>query len=202
MRTLAWTAAVTITVSASVTVASQQPPARPAPAGGAVTVVGRVLGDRDRPGRGVSAGAVLDRILSFDANGDNRISRDELPERMENLLSRGDRNQDGVLTSDEIVPLIDLRASTAQRPCSVNVNAGASEGFAGVVADLKLPPATHNRAWAIVNAPRIVNPPANADFKIEMKEILNEEDYENYVAAAARLRRTPRVFCGNIRGTM
>ena len=40
------------------------------------------------PGR--SPAAVIERLRSFDANADHRISRDELPERMQGLVARGD----------------------------------------------------------------------------------------------------------------
>lgn len=192
MRSLVWTGAVAIIVTASGGVVGQKA-SRPAPAG-----IVTVLAERARIRLALNPTAVLDRILSFDANGDNRISRDELPERMEGLVSRGDRNQDGFLTSDEIVPLVDIQPSVPRRPVSVNVRGSGS--LADIIADLKLPPATHNRALAIVNGPRSVDDPANVDFKTEMKDLLNDEDYENYVAATVRLRSTPRIISGNIGG--
>ena len=182
MRALVWMGAVAIVVTASGVVAGQNS-SRSTPVG---TVT--VLAERARISRTLTSAAVLDRILSFDANGDNRISRDELPERMEGLVSRGDRNQDGFLTSDEIVPLTDIQPTVRRRPS--NVNTHGSEGLAGVIADLKLPPAIHNRALAIVTGPRNGDDSANVDFTTEMKKLLNDEDYENYVAAAARLRST------------
>jgi hypothetical protein len=86
----------------------------------------------------------------------------------------------------------------SRRPGSGNVHRSGS--LADIIADLKLSSATHKRALAIVNGPRSVDDPANIDFKTEMKDLLNDEDYENYVAAAARLRSTPRIISGNIGG--
>ena len=192
MRNPVWTGAIAIIVTASGSVAGQLP-TRPAPAG-----IVTVLAERARIRRTVSPTVVLDRILWFDANADNRISRDELPERMEGLVSRGDRNQDGFLTPEEIIPLIDLEPSALQRPSSVNVR---SVSLADIIADLKLPPATHNRALAIVNGPRGMGDP-NVEFETEMKNLLNDEDYENYVAAVVRLRSAPRVFVGNVSGAV
>jgi hypothetical protein len=189
MRSLVWTGAVAIIVTASGGVAGQ----KPSSSAGIVTV----SVERARIRLALNPTAVLDRILSFDANADNRISRDELPERMEGLVSRGDRNQDGFLTSDEIVPLVDIQPAP-RRPVSGNVHRSGS--LADIIADLKLSSATHKRALAIVNGPRSVDDPANIDFKTEMKDLLNDEDYENYVAAAARLRSTPRIISGNIGG--
>src|ERR671924_922586 len=91
--------------------------------------------------------SVVVRILSFDANGDDRIARDELPERMEGVLSRGDTNQDGFLTREEVVLLVE-KPSPARRVQRFSARGAAS--LADVIADLKLPPVTHDRAMEIV----------------------------------------------------
>lgn len=186
MRSLIWTAAIAIIVTASGSVTGQQS-SRPAPAA-------TVLPERVRVRHALQPTAVLDRILSFDTNGDHRISRDELPERMEGLVSRGDANKDGVLTAKEIIPLIDLQASLPERTSIVDGR--HSMRLADIIADLKLPPETHNRALAIVTCPRSVDGRANVDFKTDMQELLSEEDYENYVAAVTRLRGAPRIIGG------
>ena len=190
MRSLVWTGAVAIIVIASGAVAGQKP-SRPASAG-MITLVP----DQKTRRAAVNPRAVVDRILSFDANGDDRIARDELPERMEGLVSRGDTNQDGFLTPDEIVPLVDMRP-TAPRS---HVIVGDPGSLADVIADLKLPASTHNRALAIVKGPRNVHDPANIDLDAEMRELLDDEDYENFLAAVARLRSAPRVIGGVVGG--
>jgi hypothetical protein len=129
----------------------------------------------------------MNRLLSFDANGDDRVAPEELPERMATLVSRGDKNRDGFLTNDEIIVLVDV-PQTVPRP--VNGIVRRSDGLAGVIADLKLPAATHNQALAIVKAPRNLSDPASGDLYSAMKALLDDEDYENFVAAAARLRAT------------
>jgi Ca2+-binding EF-hand superfamily protein len=40
--------------------------------------------------------------LGFDKNGDGKLSRDEVPERMQGIFERGDANRGGVLTADEL----------------------------------------------------------------------------------------------------
>jgi hypothetical protein len=127
--------------------------------------------------------AVVDRISSFDVNGDDRIVRHELPERMEGLISRGDKNHDGFLTPDEVVALVDTRPLA--RPTQGFIRRGPAS-LAEIVADLKLSPAMHDRATEIVNEHTVSY--------TEMRKLLDDEDYENFVAAAARLRNTPRVF--------
>jgi hypothetical protein len=194
VRTLVWAGAVAIIVTGSGAVAGQNP-SRPAPAG-MVTV----LAERARIRLAVNPTAVLDRMLSFDATADNRISRDELPERMQGLMARGDRNQDGFLTPDEIVPLSDIRRSAPRRPFTGTARRAPS--LADIIGDLKLPAETHDRALAIVNGPRSVDDTGNVDFTTEIRDLLNDEDYENYVAAAARLRNTPRIIGGSVGGVV
>ena len=70
----------------------------------------------------------------------------------------------------------------------------SSEGLPGVIKDLKLTPAKHAGALAIVSAhkpPRNVNDPTGSLYR-EMRALLDDEEYENFVAAAARLSRTVR----------
>ena len=140
--------------------------------------------------------AVVDRILSFDANKDHRIGRDELPERMEGLMNRGDKNHDGFLTADEVVAMVDTRRARPRPP----LIATGPQGLADVIADLKLPAATHNLAMATVKAPLNVNAPTSVNLNTAMRKLLNDEDYENFVAASDRIRRTPQGISGGASG--
>jgi hypothetical protein len=138
-----------------------------------------------------SPAAVIERLRSFDVNADNRISADELPERMQSLVARGDKNADAALDLDEIRTLVNAAASERIRR---SFRAQPSEGLAGVISDLKLPPAKHERALVIVGAhnqpPRHVNDPGRSALFAEMKALLDDEEYENFVAAATRLSRS------------
>jgi len=136
--------------------------------------------------------AVLERVLSFDANGDQRISREELPERMQGLIARGDKNADAALDSEEIRALMNAEPPSRR----VVFPSPSSEGLVDIVHDLKLPPAKHQQALAIVAAhkmPRNFNDPASADLSRQMRAVLDDEEYENFVAAATRLSRSPQV---------
>ena len=146
------------------------------------------------PPREKSPHVEIERVMSFDGNGDHRISRDELPERMQGLVARGDRNADAALESNEIRSLVSAASSGRIR---VAFRVQPFEGLPGVIRDLKLPPAKHVRALAIVSphtlAPTAADPASTAFYR-EMRVLLDHEEYENFVAAAARLPRRPHHF--------
>ncbi|MBI2479857.1 MAG: hypothetical protein HYV60_14855 [Planctomycetia bacterium] len=48
---------------------------------------------------------MLSRVLSFDKNDDGKITKDELPERMQGLIDRGDSNDDGALDKVELAKI-------------------------------------------------------------------------------------------------
>jgi hypothetical protein len=61
---------------------------------------------------------MLERLMAFDLNADDRISREELPERMHALVARGDMNADADLDVHEIRSLMIAAAATQVRPGS------------------------------------------------------------------------------------
>jgi hypothetical protein len=148
--------------------------------------------------------AVVDRILSLDVDGDDRVSSDELPERMQRLMNRGDQNHDGFLESEEIRGLVDTRPFRLGNFAISRDTAGMT----GVIDDLKLPPPTRERALALAKSyrvPRNVNDPASidgGDLYARLRELLDDEEYANFVAAAARLARTPQVRIRGIVGAI
>jgi hypothetical protein len=135
---------------------------------------------------------VIDRLESFDRNKDQVISRDELPERMQDLVSRGDRNADGALDSGEVRSLVETAATQRVR---ISFRAQRFEGLAGVIADLKLTPEKNARARALLAAHEMpaqhMKGADSTPLYKELKTVLDAEEYENFVAAAARLSRGP-----------
>lgn len=61
-------------------------------------------GEGGRPG---SSDEFLDRVMSFDQDKDGKLSRKEIPERMQRMLDRGDTNKDGSLDRDELKKMFD-----------------------------------------------------------------------------------------------
>jgi cytochrome c peroxidase len=141
--------------------------------------------------------AVTDRLMSFDKSADRRISRNELPERLQGLVARGDRNADAALDLHEIRYLANAASSARSR---LPFRPRAFDGLDGVVSDLKLPPSKHARALLLVRAsrlPLIDNGPASSDLLAEMKALLDDQEYEDFVAAASRLARSAEFRLGS-----
>jgi Di-haem cytochrome c peroxidase/Cytochrome c len=143
------------------------------------------------PPRAKSSHAVIERVMSFDGNADHRISRNELPERMQGLVARGDSNADAALDSTEIGALVNAASSERK---TVSFRPQPSEGLPGVIKDLRLPPAKDAVAFALVSANKqsrnIDGPTGN--LYAEMRALLDDEEYENFVAA--RLSRSARII--------
>jgi Ca2+-binding EF-hand superfamily protein len=55
---------------------------------------------RGAPGGGAMSAA--SRLMGFDENKDGKISKEELPERMQPLMTRIDRDKDGFLSKEEL----------------------------------------------------------------------------------------------------
>lgn len=53
-------------------------------------------------GRGGDSSELVTRMLNFDENKDGKLSKDELPERLQGMFARADKDEDGFLSKDEI----------------------------------------------------------------------------------------------------
>jgi Ca2+-binding EF-hand superfamily protein len=92
-------------------------------------------GGERREGREGASGDTVEEtvktLMAFDANGDGKLQKSELPERMQGIFERGDTNKDGVLTVDEIRVMARAQAQ-AQRTAGGRGRAeGEREGGRG-----------------------------------------------------------------------
>lgn len=138
--------------------------------------------------------AVVKRILALDANGDTHVSRDELPERMRILIERGDLNGDGVLMAQEVERVVELISASPRTNPPPPLRMKQPATMADVVRDLRLPAPKHDLAMAIVKNDRggmcLVNNSQDVglcELHARLRELLDDDEYENFVAAANRL---------------
>jgi Ca2+-binding EF-hand superfamily protein len=52
-------------------------------------------------------------LMDFDKDGDGKLTKAEVPERMQGLFERGDLNQDGSLTKEELTKMAQAQAPSS-----------------------------------------------------------------------------------------
>ncbi len=57
---------------------------------------------------------IVKELLEFDLNKDGQISKDELSERMQSMITRGDLNHDDILNHEELLKLAEAQSASAQ----------------------------------------------------------------------------------------
>ncbi|MES2439556.1 MAG: EF-hand domain-containing protein [Verrucomicrobiota bacterium] len=63
-----------------------------------------------------TAAEEIKEYLTLDRNGDGNLSKEELSERFQSLITRADSDHDGMVSSEELVQMISLRfAAKAKR---------------------------------------------------------------------------------------
>src|SRR5262249_17947133 len=157
-------------------------------------------------GPGLTVDQIVERILSFDKNKDGKVTKDELPERLQDLIAKGDTNKDGALDRDEIKAL----AAKLQRdglpagfggfggvagrggrggPGGFGRGGGGPPGLGGgfrpggierALDDLKLTDKAREKAEAAVKAyqenVRKLTELARADLLLKMTEVLSADE--------------------------
>jgi len=144
-----------------------------------------------------SADTVLARLMSFDRNDDGRLMRDELPERMHNLMARGDASSDGVLDHAELLRLATTPGPQLQVRLGLQAERyGFRDGFSfedttsqldNALDDLRLSASVREEAddivWAFQTA--AANRPMQ-DLLAEMAQVLTSEQLNDFKAAIDR----------------
>ena len=54
------------------------------------------------------------RYMSLDKNGDGKLTRDEVPARMQGLFTRADADDDGIITKQELEQLVKKESAGRQ----------------------------------------------------------------------------------------
>jgi hypothetical protein len=159
--------------------------------------------------RPLTVDQIVERIMAFDKNKDGKITIDELPERMQHLIALGDLDKNGALDRDEIRKLaVTLEAFTGLSgpggPGGLNPSPGlppkgfgkggpkgGPKGPAGeaqrTLDELNITGETRDKADRVLRATqdkiRRFDELSRAELILQMKDILNEEDYRIFKLA-------------------
>ena len=135
----------------------------------------------------LGADAIIERLMAFDTNKDGKINRDELPERLQNLIEKGDQNKDSALDKDEIGKL----AATPEI-LGEGRREGGNVNLERVVDDLGVRGEKRQQARAAVqahqNEVRKFIEKSRADLLEKMKGILTEDEFTEFQRAVGRQR--------------
>jgi hypothetical protein len=165
-------------------------------------------GRRGPGNRGLSVDEIVERILSFDKNKDGKVSKEELPERMQDLITKGDTNKDGALDKEEIKNLATELAREGRFGGFFGAP-GPGGGFAGgfrgrgpagpfppgnvaerALSDLRLTDKQKEAAETAVkthqDTVRKLTELARADLLLKMKEVLSEDEWKRFQAVVDR----------------
>src|SRR5207247_171536 len=66
-------------------------------------------------GRAPSVEETVARYLSLDANKDGKLTKDEVPERMQGFFTRADADGDGIVTKEELTKMAEQQAGGSGR---------------------------------------------------------------------------------------
>ena len=84
-------------------------------------------------GRPPETSELVSMLMSFDANRDGKLTKSEVPERLQGLFNRADTDNDGVLTTGELTKLAEAQqqAGQADEPRGRGGSGGPGEGVGG-----------------------------------------------------------------------
>jgi hypothetical protein len=168
--------------------------------------------------RRVTADQIVERLLSFDKNSDGKITAEELPERMQHLIALGDVNKDGALDKEEVRKLATTLEAFVEFVGPAVPGGPLAPGAAGPRGKGILPKGPAFRAPALeiqrtlddlevsgmarAKADRALRlhqekirrfqELSRAELILQMKDILNEEDYKAFKTALDRPLGPPR----------
>jgi hypothetical protein len=152
------------------------------------------------PARRLTTEDVVERIMSFDKNQDGKVTREELPERMQYLIDRGDTNKDGALDREEIRKLAAELAKEGSPLAGPGPQGRGAPGGPGrgltleaierAVGELKLDEKKKELAASAVRAQREesvkLTTLVRSELLLQMSEILSGQEFKDLKAEVAR----------------
>jgi hypothetical protein len=185
-----------LVVGATVTAADDAKDKKEAPPGKAGERGDRKDGPRGKGGfrgRGISVDQVVERLMAFDKNKDGKITKDELPDRMQNLIAQGDTNKDGALDKDEVKKLAAKIANEGPRGFG-GFGGRGPDAFRGGpprssaeraledlrLSDQKKKDAAESAVKAYQENVRKLTDLARAEMLLKMKDVLSDAEYKKF----------------------
>jgi Spy/CpxP family protein refolding chaperone len=155
---------------------------------------GRPGGGRGGPpgrfGRAVTTNDLVERIMAFDKQKTGKVTKEDLPERMQHLVDLGDTNRDGALDRDEVK---NLAARIDRQGQAFGGRGPASPARA--LADLELTGDRKEKAQALVDAhqtaTRKLLDQSRTELLAAMKDVLSDEQVKQFKDAIERRARGP-----------
>jgi hypothetical protein len=144
---------------------------------------------------------VVARLMSFDRNKDGLVTADELSERMQGVMARGDRGGDGALDADEVRRLAvapqPVQVQGFGDPVSSGYGFGDESGFntrmhiEGAINDLRLASGRRDAAQVIGAAFAERREKASlAELRETMAPLLSEEELKVFTLLATQSAQT------------
>jgi cytochrome c peroxidase len=155
--------------------------------------------------------AVIARVMAFDANGDGRVVGVELPHRMQDIVTRGDRNGDAALDRGEVRAITSSDTEIGSgigmpprrpREVRITVRMPRDPGLAGLIDDLKLQ--SHRRAPALAALAQAEEDTTKTfaasleTFRDEVRPLVTDEQFAALEERIQNHGRTVRRFLGEI----
>ena len=156
-------------------------------------------------GANVTEDDLVTRVLSFDKSGTGRITKDDLPERMQSLVAEGDSNNDQVLDREEIKNLASDRPTAAAgrrggrgaaNPAGLAAPANAISAVAveRVIGGLNLMGAAKEAAATLIRTEQEtlvkLSALARSELLLKADEVLADDEFKSFTAL---LERPPQV---------
>ena len=142
-------------------------------------------GPNQGPGRPVTVNDLVERVMVYDKNKTGKVSKEDLPERMQHLIAQGDLNGDGYLDREELEKLA-LRPTRKGKGKGPNaaVRAFTLTEAERAVKKLELKDEPKTRAQKALDtfkeAATKANEERRANLLKQMKEALSEERFNQF----------------------